>query len=278
MQRDGYDHACCFTAAGRPPTRYASAIEVTSIGSGGPSADRLTATASARIEALSFTTREFTIAALDGTTVGPSDARRRAAARGGPPRDRAGIASAREGEDRWPNCRSAPSIVVTIGCHSRLYYAFITSAPSRLDAPSTVTLYAATLSDVAGVRRGRHRARMPTRHGHAHDSCSWMPPNSRWQRARYREARHVLAPADDGTRRREHTRTLAVAAASKTDVRRRPNVGQIAMDGSRIETLEIVDLCRSTTTPSGPLPLVPTARGAEGELGRPCLRRIGDPL
>ena len=42
-----------------------------------------------------------------------------------------------------------PSIEVTIGCHSRLYYAFVTSAPTRLDAPSTVTLYAATRSDVA---------------------------------------------------------------------------------------------------------------------------------
>ncbi len=45
-----------------------------------------------------------------------------------------------------------PSIVVTIGCHTRLYYAFVTSAPARLDAPSTVTLYAATLSDVGDVR------------------------------------------------------------------------------------------------------------------------------
>ena len=38
-------------------------------------------------------------------------------------------------------------------CHTRLYRAFITSAPARLDAPSTVTLYASTLSDVADVRR-----------------------------------------------------------------------------------------------------------------------------
>ncbi len=35
----------------------------------------------------------------------------------------------------------------------------------------------------------------------------------------------------------------------------------------RHRTLEIVDLCRSTTTPSGPLPLAQTARGGEGVLG-----------
>ena len=46
----------------------------------------------------------------------------------------------------------------------------------------------------------------------------------------------------------------------------------------RHRTLEIVDLYRSTTTPRGPLPLAPTARGGEGVLARPCPRRIGDPL
>jgi hypothetical protein len=43
------------------------------------------------------------------------------------------------------------SIGVTIGRHTRLYYAYITTAPANLDAPSTMTLYAATLADVAGV-------------------------------------------------------------------------------------------------------------------------------
>lgn len=42
-----------------------------------------------------------------------------------------------------------PSIVVTIGRQTRLYHAFITSAPCRLDAPATMTLYASTLADVA---------------------------------------------------------------------------------------------------------------------------------
>lgn len=43
-----------------------------------------------------------------------------------------------------------PSIGVTIGRQTRLYYAYITTAPAALDAPSTMTLYASTLADVSG--------------------------------------------------------------------------------------------------------------------------------
>ena len=91
----------------------------------------------------------------------------------------------------------SPSIAVTIGCHTRLYYAFVTSAPSRLDAPSTVTLYAATLSEVAvfaadeialDVVRARTCARLVLV-----DATELA-----WQRARYNEARHFLARADAG--------------------------------------------------------------------------------
>jgi len=38
------------------------------------------------------------------------------------------------------------------------------------------------------------------------------------------------------------------------------------MAGFKHRTLEIVDLNRSTTASRGPLPLIPTARGAEGGL------------
>ena len=34
-----------------------------------------------------------------------------------------------------------PSIEVTIGRETRLYHAFITTAPTRFDAPATVTLH-----------------------------------------------------------------------------------------------------------------------------------------
>ena len=90
-----------------------------------------------------------------------------------------------------------PSIEVTIGCHSRLYYAFVTSAPTRLDAPSTVTLYAATRSDVARFAADDRALGADTA-----PTCARLvlvdATEYSWQRARYRDARHVLAPADAG--------------------------------------------------------------------------------
>ena len=43
-----------------------------------------------------------------------------------------------------------PSITVTIGRHTRLYFAFITTAPADLDSPATITLHAGNLSEVSG--------------------------------------------------------------------------------------------------------------------------------
>ncbi len=61
-----------------------------------------------------------------------------------------------------------PSITVTIGRHTRLYFAFVTTAPVELDSPATVTLHAATFSDVAGfaadpITHDEVRGRMPAR-------------------------------------------------------------------------------------------------------------------
>lgn len=91
----------------------------------------------------------------------------------------------------------SPTIVVTIGHQTRLYRPFITSAPARFDAPSTLTLYAATLADVAifaanevALDAGRARA------------CARLvlvdATELEWQRCRCREAGHSLAPADAG--------------------------------------------------------------------------------
>ena len=44
-----------------------------------------------------------------------------------------------------------PSIEVTIGRETRLYHAFITTAPARIDAPATVTLHTGPLSEVSGM-------------------------------------------------------------------------------------------------------------------------------
>ena len=88
-----------------------------------------------------------------------------------------------------------PSIAVTIGRETRLYYAFITTAPANLDAPATLTLYTAPLADVSGMAadpitvnttRANASARLVLVDG----------TELAWQRARYREGRHLFASAD----------------------------------------------------------------------------------
>ena len=44
-----------------------------------------------------------------------------------------------------------PSITVTIGRHTRQYFAFVTTAPAALDSPATVTLHAGPFADVVGL-------------------------------------------------------------------------------------------------------------------------------
>lgn len=46
---------------------------------------------------------------------------------------------------------TTPTIEVRIGRQTRLYHAFITTAPATLDAPSTLTLHAGVLKDVASL-------------------------------------------------------------------------------------------------------------------------------
>ncbi len=88
-----------------------------------------------------------------------------------------------------------PSIEVTIGRQTRLYHAFITTAPAALDAPSTLTLYAGPLGDVVGfavdpVTLDTTRARTPSR------LILIDTSELAWQRARCRSRAHRLAPAD----------------------------------------------------------------------------------
>ena len=44
-----------------------------------------------------------------------------------------------------------PSITVTIGRHTRQYFAYVTTAPASLDSPATVTLHAGPFADVVGL-------------------------------------------------------------------------------------------------------------------------------
>ena len=88
-----------------------------------------------------------------------------------------------------------PNITVTIGHHSRIYFAFVTTAPTELDSPATVTLHAATFADVVSFAaepitldpsRAKARARLVLV-----DAMELA-----WQRAKYRG--HPLLSADRG--------------------------------------------------------------------------------
>jgi hypothetical protein len=88
-----------------------------------------------------------------------------------------------------------PSVSVTIGRQTRLYFAFVTTAPAELDSPATMTLHAGTFADVAGFAADAI----------AHDAIRGQAPGRlvlvdamelAWQRARYRGNQHLLLPAD----------------------------------------------------------------------------------
>ena len=88
-----------------------------------------------------------------------------------------------------------PSVTVTIGCHTRLYFAFVTTAPAELDSPATMTLHAGPFADVVGFAADSFalddiRARTPARLVLV-DALELA-----WQRARYRGHQHLLLPAD----------------------------------------------------------------------------------
>ena len=88
-----------------------------------------------------------------------------------------------------------PRITVAIGHQTRLYFAFITTAPADLDAPATVTLHASTWSDIAGLAADphtfdEHHARRPGR------LVLVDAMELAWQRAKYRGHQHLLLAGD----------------------------------------------------------------------------------
>ena len=88
-----------------------------------------------------------------------------------------------------------PSITVTIGRHTRLYFAFVTTAQPELDSPATVTLYVAPFSDVVGF------AADPITHDQVFGRASARlvlvdAMELAWQRAKYRANNQLLLPAD----------------------------------------------------------------------------------
>ena len=88
-----------------------------------------------------------------------------------------------------------PSITVTIGHHTRIYFAVVTTAPADLDSPSTLTLYAGPMSDVSGFAADPPaldptRGQMPAR------LILVDAMEMAWQRAKCRGHHHAFLPAD----------------------------------------------------------------------------------
>jgi hypothetical protein len=88
-----------------------------------------------------------------------------------------------------------PHITVAIGQQVRLYHVYITTAPATFDAPSTMTLYESTVTDLAGFACDPHgldrfRSR-PSARLVLIDAVELA-----WQCARYREGGHELATPD----------------------------------------------------------------------------------
>jgi hypothetical protein len=88
-----------------------------------------------------------------------------------------------------------PSITVTIGRHTRLYFAFITTAPADLDSPATITLHAGNLSEVSGFA-AEPLTLDPTRAHHAARLVLVDAMELAWQRAKYRGHQHLLLAGD----------------------------------------------------------------------------------
>jgi hypothetical protein len=90
-----------------------------------------------------------------------------------------------------------PTITVTIGHQTRIYFAFVTTAPTELDSPATVTLHASTLADVVSfaadpITLDDSRAGMAAR------LVLVDAMELAWQRAKYRGHEHPLLSADPG--------------------------------------------------------------------------------
>lgn len=90
---------------------------------------------------------------------------------------------------------NSPAVDVTIGGQTRIYHAFITTAPVAFDGPSTLTLYESNFAEVAGFAADP----IPIDQDLARTTARLVLIGSTeltWQRARYREGRYVLAPTD----------------------------------------------------------------------------------
>ena len=85
--------------------------------------------------------------------------------------------------------------VPVIGRYTRLYFAFITTAPADLDSPATITLHAGNLSEVSGFA-AEPLTLDPGRASSAARLVLVDAMELAWQRAQCRGNQHLLLPAD----------------------------------------------------------------------------------
>jgi len=88
-----------------------------------------------------------------------------------------------------------PSITVTIGHHTRLYFAFITTAPAELDSPATITLLADTLLELSCYAEDPFSLDT-TRSQYASRLLLVDALERAWQCAKYEGNGHLLIAAD----------------------------------------------------------------------------------
>ena len=114
-----------------------------------------------------------------------------------------------------------PSAVdITIGGQTRVYHAYITTAPVTLDGPSTLTLYESNFADVAGfaadpIAFDRTLGRRPAR------LVLIGSTDVERQRRRYREGQYLVAPTDPilvGRNELEHWLWHRLAVPSEAEV------------------------------------------------------------
>jgi hypothetical protein len=88
-----------------------------------------------------------------------------------------------------------PSITVTVGLETRLYFACVTTASRVLDSPNTITLDEGPFADIVGyvadpVPYDELLGRMPAR------LVIVDGMQRAWQEAKYLAHRHLVVPAD----------------------------------------------------------------------------------
>src|ERR687897_2148317 len=103
--------------------------------------------------------------------------------------------SRRKGDSPMLHRALTPNITVTIGHHTRVYFAFVTTAPVELDSPATVTLHCATFADV--VSFAAEPITLDASRAKTHARLVLVDAMElAWQRAKYRGHQHPLLSAD----------------------------------------------------------------------------------